>query len=64
MIIQLDPFVPLETPRGKAMAHFLIDPGMEQHLQWVCFMDDTGECWTYANPQIKLQRNETLRPSK
>ncbi len=62
MIIQLNPLVPLETPEGKGMAHFLIDPGTEHHLQWVCFIDATGECWTFDNPKIKLQANQTARP--
>lgn len=60
MIIQLNSYVPLITPKGKAMAHFLINPGMEYHLQWVCFIDETGECWTFQNPDIRLQNNITM----
>ena len=60
MILQLNPTVPLETPKGRGFAHFLIDPGQEHHLQWVeCSYDATGECWTFNNPDIKLQRNPT-----
>jgi hypothetical protein len=61
-IVQLLPLVPVETPKGRGMAHFLIDPGVEHHLQWVCFIDETGECWTFDNPQIRLQNNQTARP--
>lgn len=60
MIIQLNPTIPLETPKGKAMAHFLIDYGEEHHLMWVCFQDDTGECWTWSNKDIRVQNNPTL----
>jgi len=60
MIIQLEPLVPLVTPKGKAMAHFLIDPGMEHHLIWVCFQDDTGECWSWQNKDIRIQTNPTM----
>jgi hypothetical protein len=60
MIIQLDPIIPLETPKGKAFAHFLIDYGEEHHLMWVCFQDDTGECWTWSNYSIKIQSNVTF----
>jgi hypothetical protein len=60
MIIQLNPTIPLETPKGKAKAHFLIDYGQEHHLLWVAFQDDTGECWTWPNPQIKLQENVSM----
>ena len=59
MIIRLDPPLPLETPKGKAMAHFLIDYGFEHDLYWVCFQDETGECWTWNNKNIKAQKNIT-----
>jgi hypothetical protein len=59
MILQLDPQIPLETPKGSALAHFLIDYGIEHDLQWVCFIDATGECWTYRNKEIRAQKNIT-----
>ena len=60
MIIQLDPTIPLDTPNGPAKAHFLIDYGQEHHLLWVCFQDDTGECWTWPNTKVKLQKNISM----
>lgn len=45
-IVRIDPPIPLTTPKGPAYAHFLIDNGIEDNLLWVCFQDDTGECWT------------------
>ena len=60
MIIQLAQILPLDTPKGKAWAHFLIDYGTEHNLQWVCFMVDTGECWTWDNRDIKLEMNLTM----
>ena len=59
-IIQLNPTVPLETPKGKAYAHFLIDYGQEFDLIWVCFQVETGECWSWNNKDIKLQKNITM----
>ena len=61
-MIRLDPPLPLSTPKGPAMAHFLIDYGVEHHLCWVTFVDATGECWTFSNPQIRLADNQTMRP--
>jgi hypothetical protein len=61
-IIQLNPIIPVETPRGRGNAHLMIDYGEEHHLHWVIFLDDNGECWTYANTEIRLQANPTLRP--
>ena len=59
-ITQLNPPIPLMTPKGRAVAHFIIDYGVENDLMWVCFQDDTGECWTWENTQIKAQHNPTF----
>lgn len=58
-MIQLNPAIPVITPKGKALAHFLIDPGIESSLMWVCFQDDTGESWVWSNQDIRAQRNIT-----
>lgn len=61
-LLQLDPPLPLLTPRGPGCAHVLIDYGQEHGLLWVTFIDKTGECWTYRNQEVRLQENETMRP--
>ncbi len=43
MIKQLSPALPIITPKGKGLANFLIDYGLEHNLQWVVFLDDNGE---------------------
>jgi hypothetical protein len=60
VILQLSPTIPLDTPMGPAQAHFLIENGDHQHLQWVTFHDDTGECWTWENPKVRLAKNVTM----
>lgn len=60
MILQLNPQIPVETPKGPGMAHLVIDYGVEHNLFWVVFIDATGECWTYTNPEIRAQKNVTL----
>lgn len=59
MITRIDPPLPLLTPKGKALAHFLIDYGYEHDLYWICFQNDTGECWTWSNKDIRAQDNIT-----
>jgi len=54
MILQLNPPIPLDTPKGKAIAHFMVDYGIEHHWLWVCFHED-GECWTWQNTDIKAK---------
>jgi hypothetical protein len=58
-ITRIDPPLPLLTPKGKALAHFLIDYGYEHDLYWVCFQNETGECWTWNNKDIRAQDNIT-----
>lgn len=59
MIIQLNPAIPVITPKGPALAHIIIDNGIEYDLNWICFQDYTGECWTWKNSQIRAQKNMT-----
>lgn len=59
-ILQLNPPIPLDTPKGAAIAHFLIDYGMETHLYWVCFVTETGECWTFDNTKVRAEKNISL----
>jgi hypothetical protein len=64
MIQQLNPPLPLLTPKGTAWAHLVIDYGPEADLLWVCFQDATGQCWTWPNKKVRIQPNETLgRPN-
>ncbi len=58
---RIDPPFPLVTPKGKAMAHFVIDYGYEHDLMWVCFQDDSRECWTWRNSDVLLGDNLTAR---
>jgi hypothetical protein len=59
MMIQLNPPIPVDTPKGSALAHVLVDYGIEHNLNWVCFQDETGECWTWSNSDIRAQKNIT-----
>lgn len=52
--------MPLISPKGKCLAHFVIDYGVENQLFFVCFQDETGECWIWPNDQIKAQKNLSL----
>ncbi len=60
MVTELRQPLTLDTPKGKAVALFVIDYGSENHLLWVCFLKESGECWTFANPEVRLEANETM----
>jgi hypothetical protein len=59
-ILQLNPPIPLKTPKGSALAHMVIDYGAEFDLLWVCFQDETGECWSWSNPDVRGLKNITM----
>ena len=59
MMLQLNPPLPVVTPRGKGLAHVLIDYGMESDLMWVVAQDD-GQVWTWRNQDIRFQTNITI----
>jgi hypothetical protein len=60
MLVQLNPPLPLETPKGAGWAHFVIDYGPEAALLWVVFMDADGACWTVPNPEVRMSVNWTM----
>jgi hypothetical protein len=60
MILQLDPPLPMITPKGSGLAHILIDYGPEFDLHWTVFLVSNGECWTFANRDIRAEKNITL----
>lgn len=59
-MIQLNPALPISCPKGDGYAHALIDYGIEENLYWVIFITETGECWTYANPDVRAVKNVTI----
>ena len=60
MIHELTHLLWLKTPKGQAIAKFLIDRGPDSDLQWVCIQQDTGEIWTWSNWDVKAANNITL----
>lgn len=60
MIVQLNPTIPLITPKGKGFAHLLIDYSQEHDLMWVVFINESGECWTFKNSEVRIVDNLSL----
>lgn len=59
-MLQLNPPLPMNTPKGEGFAHFLIDYGPESDLYWTVFITATGEIWTFANREVRASKNITL----
>ncbi len=60
MILQLNPFLPVETPKGKGYAFLVIDYSQEHDLYFTVIIDDTCEIWTFNNKEIRSQENISL----
>lgn len=60
MITQLDPPLWLDTPKGEALALFLIDYGIDMDLYWVCAQQKSGECWTWCNRDVRFTNNISI----
>jgi len=60
-MIQLNPPLPVITPKGKAFAHFIVDYGTKCDLMWVCFQNKTIEFCTWSNKNmLKADKNITI----
>lgn len=63
MILELTQTKWLTTPKGKALAWFLIDRGAEADLEWVTVIMEgphVGEVWTWSNWDVRAVQNVTM----
>ena len=60
MILQLNPPIPMLTPKGKGLAWLVTDYGIEHNLQWTVAIHETGEIWTFQNPEVRADKNITM----
>lgn len=56
MMMQLNPPIPLDTPKGPAFAHMTIDYSQDHYVLFVCFLVAPGECWVFPNKDVRLQK--------
>jgi hypothetical protein len=57
-MLQLNPPLEVETPKGRGYAEILIDYGLESDLYFVCILNN-GEIWTFKNIDIRVTKNIT-----
>lgn len=56
-ILQLEPSIPVDTPKGAGLAILVTWLNEEHHLLWTVIQDDSGEVWTWENPKVRGQKN-------
>jgi hypothetical protein len=59
-ILQLNPPIPMVTPKGSGYAILVVDYSQEHHLCWVVALDEGGGIWMFENPEVRAAHNATL----
>lgn len=60
MMLQLNPPIPMVTPKGDGYALLVVDYSQEHHMVWVVALDQGGAIWAFENPQVRVAHNVTL----
>lgn len=60
LVIQLDPPLELDTPKGRGLCWFFHDYGIEQDNYYTVAIHETGELWTFGNREVRATKNITL----
>lgn len=64
MIIQLNPQIPMHTPRGNGYAIAMIDYSQDHSIIWVVGLSSNGQIWSFSNEEVRLQWNVTMQRTK
>lgn len=59
-ILQLNPPLPVITPKGAGLAHLVLDYGIEYNLIFTVILNESGEIWSFPNKDVRGQMNITL----
>ncbi len=59
MILQLNPTIPMSTPKGNGYAILVIDYSQEHDLLFTVALDN-GELWTFNNREVRMLTNITM----
>ena len=60
MIHELRQVIWLDTPRGLALAKFLIDRGPDSDIEWVTVLNETGAILSFDNADVLVCKSYTL----
>jgi len=61
MILQLNPTMPVETPRGLSECWALIWESPEREMLFLCIDDASGQFWIWDQQKVRGCKNITLR---
>ena len=59
MFTQLNPMIPMVTPRGHGWAIGVIDRSQEHPIEFVVAQDDGGQVWVWTQKDVRVSLNKT-----
>lgn len=59
MFTQLNPSLPVVTPKGSGWAFAVIDRSQEHQIEFVVAQDEGGEVWVWTQTDIRMSANKT-----
>ncbi len=49
----------LDTPKGLALAKFMVDRGIDSDIEWVTVLNETGQILTFDNADVLVAKSYT-----
>lgn len=59
-ILQLNPSIPMTTPKGNGLAIMAVWLSEEHDWIWSVVLDESGEIWDFQNRLVRVQKNFTM----
>lgn len=60
MIHEIKQVIWLDTPKGQALAKFIVDRGVDSDLEWITVLQDTGQVLSFDNSEVLVCKSFTL----
>lgn len=49
----------LDTPKGIALAKFMVDRGIDSDIEWVTILNETGQILVFDNSDVLVTKSYT-----
>lgn len=60
MIHEIRQVIWLDTPKGQALAKFIVDRGIDSDLEWITVLQETGQVLSFDNSEVLVCKSFTL----
>lgn len=60
VIHEIQQVIWLDTPKGQALAKFIVDRGVDSDLEWITVLQETGQVLSFDNSEVLVCKSFTL----